>query len=81
MAKRKKQKPPQKGPKYLRFYDTLVVADKGEVVVTGAEFSRRTPEYAWGQEAKRVGKPRNAKKSLAWLAGYDETPAPKRKKK
>jgi hypothetical protein len=78
---RKPKPPPKPTPQNLRFRDEIVVASPGEVVVTRAEFSRRSPEYQWGQDAKREGRPRDPKKSLAWLAGYDETPAPKRKGK
>lgn len=56
-----------------RFTDNLVSAAPGETVVTGAEIDRRLPEYHWGVEAKRAGKPRDPRKSMEWLAGYDET--------
>jgi hypothetical protein len=55
-----------------RFYDDLVFAKPGEVVETGAHVDRRGPDYAEGAKARRAGQPRDVRRSLSWLAGYDE---------
>lgn len=72
-----KRKTPKNNPAHERFTDDIVTAAPGETIKTGAEIDRRRPEYQWGVEAKRAGKPRTARKSMEWLAGYDETPPSK----
>lgn len=60
-----------------RFTDTLEVALPGEHVAIGIPIDRASPDYVAGAAAREAGKPRDGKRSLNWVLGWDEAAPPR----